>query len=275
MKKVLGLFVILLLMAACGGNKPTQTETLTATIDSIQKTDTIDSIHEEETPPPAAADGLFDDFSYNFMRNKSFQKQRVKFPLLWNDNGTEKTITEKEWKFTPLYIKRDVYTMIFDSEKTMAHATDTALKNVVVEMINLKTSTVKEYVFEKLRGAWMLTRISTESMAKNANSDFLAFYARFAKDKTYQQQSVSATFGLSVIDGDTEERITGIGEAAQWFSYSPEFPTDEITNVNYGQKYAPAGGRVFVVNSTDGAMSSIVTFAKKRGKWMVTKLENN
>lgn len=275
MKKILGLFVTLLLLAACGGNKPTATETVTATIDSIQEKDTIDSVQEEETPPPAAADGLFDDFSFNFMRNKSFQKERVKFPLAWNDNGSEKTISEKEWKFTPLYIKRDVYTIIFDNEKAMTSATDTALKKVSVEMISLKTSIVKEYVFEKLRGAWMLTRINTESVKQNVNSDFLTFYARFAKDKTYQQQCVSSTFNLSVIDGDTEERITGIAEAAQWLSYSPEFPTDEITNVNYGQKYAPDGNRVFVVNSTDGAMSSIITFAKKRGKWMVTKLENN
>lgn len=276
MRKICGLFIALLMLTACGGNKTTEAESVSAVVDSIQKVDSVqDSTVVEETPPPAAADGIFDDFSYNFMRNKSFQKQRIKFPLEWIDNGEKKTIAANEWKFTPLYSKRDVYTILFDNEKSMSNATDTAVKQVDIELISVKKQSVKQYHFDKLNGAWMLTRITTQPVKENVNGDFLTFYARFAKDKKFQQQSVAATFQLSVVDQDTEERITGTGDAAQWFSYSPEFPYEEITNINYGQKYADNGIRVLVVSSTDGALSSTITFKKKGNKWMATKIENN
>lgn len=276
MKSVLGLLLTIMLITACSGNKPTEAEAVAQAVDSMEKdTTSQDTLAQEEAAPPIAADGLFDDFAYNFMRNKKFQKERIRFPLPWFDGTEEKQLTAATWKFDPLYSKRDVYTILFDNAKSMANASDTALKRVTVEMISLKKGTVKQYGFEKLRGAWMLTNLRTQPIAENVNSDFLAFYARFAADNKFQQRCVRSPFSLSVVDEDTEERITGTADAAQWFVYSPEFPSQEITNVDYGQTYKKGTGRVLVVSSTDGSMNSAITFTKHRGKWQVTKLENN
>ncbi len=276
MKSVLGLLLTIMLITACSGNKPTEAEAVAQAVDSMEKdTTSQDTLAQEEAAPPIAADGLFDDFAYNFMRNKKFQKERIRFPLPWLDGTEEKQLTAATWKFDPLYSKRDVYTILFDNAKSMANASDTALKRVTVEMISLKKGTVKQYGFEKLRGAWMLTNLRTQPIAENVNSDFLAFYARFAADNKFQQRCVRSPFSLSVVDEDTEERITGTADAAQWFVYSPEFPSQEITNVDYGQTYKKGTGRVLVVSSTDGSMNSAITFTKHKGKWQVTKLENN
>lgn len=276
MKSVLGLLLTILLLAACSGNKTTEAEAVAQAVDSIEKdTTTQDTLAQEEAAPPIAADGLFDDFAYNFMRNRKFQKERIRFPLPWTDGTEEKQLTADTWKYDPLYSKRDVYTILFDNAKSMENASDTALKQVTVEMISLKAGKVKQYRFEKLRGAWMLTHLRTQPIAENVNSDFLSFYARFAADNKFQQRCVRSPFRLSVVDEDTEERITGTADAAQWFIYSPVFPTGEITNVDYGQTYAKGASRVLVVSSTDGSMNSAITFVKKGSIWQVTKLENN
>ena len=67
--------------------------------------------------PPVAADGLFDDFVYSFTKNRRFQLERIAFPLSVTQDGTETKIESKDWKFTPLFTKGGVYTLIFDNLK--------------------------------------------------------------------------------------------------------------------------------------------------------------
>lgn len=69
----------ILMLCACRGEKTETAETVS--VDSVPDSLATDSLGADTTEPPVAADGLFDDFMYNFMRNRKFQKKRIKFPL--------------------------------------------------------------------------------------------------------------------------------------------------------------------------------------------------
>ena len=275
MRHFLGLFSVLFLLASCGGNKPSDSNVKASVVGAVGKDTLTDSIKNSETEPPAAADGVFDDFAFNFMSNRHFQSERIQFPLTRIVDGKTLQIKKSEWTFDPLYSKKDVYTMIFDSKKSMKNQKDPALNHVVFEWINLTKNRVKQYIFDKVHGHWMMTSLIEEQLKANENSDFLSFYKQFSTSRTFQLKHVLNPFELILQDPDTYKPISGVGEPAQWQDFAPELPKGIITNVKYGQKYENATLRLLMVSAADGAMSSIITFKKIHGKWMVTRLENN
>lgn len=275
MKCFLGLFSVLLLLFSCGGNKPSEQKTVKTEDTTVVKDTLTDSTKLSEAEPPAAADGVFDDFAFNFMSNRRFQSERISFPLKYVVDGKETQIEKAKWKFDPLYSKNEVYTMIFDSKKSIKNQKDPHLAHVVVEWIYLNKNRVKQYVFDKKNGRWMMTSLIDEQLKENENSDFLNFYKRFSSDRSYQIKHIQSPFSLILQDPDTYKPISGVGEPVQWQDFAPELPKGVITNVNYGQKYTNSMQRLLMVAASDGAMSSIITFKKVRGQWMVTRLENN
>jgi len=277
MKQILLLFGLLLLTAACGGNKTAEPM---VQADSVADTVATDSVTDKDSvalpDPPLAADGFFDDFAYNFMRSRKFQLSRIVFPLTWTENGKCTKIEKKAWKFDRLYSRAELYTVIFDSEKSVATSSkDTALKEVMVEMLDMKRKSVKQYIFKKMRGAWMLSEVDIHRFSADANSGFLAFLTNFLADADYRKSHIASPFTLVVTDPDTFQPLKGEAYPDQWDIYVPELPRERITNVNYGQKYADSNQRVLLVSSTDGAMTSLITFKKRKGTWLAVKLENN
>lgn len=224
--------------------------------------------------PPAAADGLFDDFVYNFMRNREFQLSRIKFPLSNFVDGQSQPISREHWTFDPLYSRSGMYTMLFDSEKATRSEKDTTIHHVVVEWIYLKTERVKQYHFTKEHGAWVLSSIDTHSLKKNANHDFYTFYARFSTDEKYQLKHISNPFDFKTFDSDTFQPIDGVLDVNQWPDFKPELPTEVITNINYNQRYANNGQRVLVITSPSAGMSCTLSFKKQRGAWQLVGMES-
>ena len=274
MRRLLPFMLLALAFLGCKRNDMQTMQSATST-DSITESVAADSDSVSLPEPPAAADGVFDDFMFNWMNNKHFQLERTAFPLpVVSKQGTS-ILSASEWKHEPLFSKREVYTMIFDNEKSMKNISDTAVKCVVVEMIKLREKSSISYMFTKQRGAWRLSAIKHEELSENKNSDFLDFYQKFASSEKFQKQHVARSFELSVIDPDSYEHIKGTADANQWTLYAPVFPTDVMTNVNYGQEYGDTGERVLVVSSVDGMMSSTITFRKRGSQWLAVKLENN
>ena len=267
------LILLLLLAFACKGNK---------TEDNAKKTDSAelaeelrpDSVAPDTTTPPPAADGLFDDFAYNFMRNKKFQYQRVKFPLPVTENGKTQTIGRESWKFDRLYAHQDVYTMLFDSEKSVNAEKSHKLKHVTVEFVYLVQKKVKQYTFDKLNGQWMLVGIDMHHLSKNQNSDFFGFYYRFANNLDFQTRHISNPFEYKTYDSDSFQEIDGVLDVAQWPDYKPELPQTYITNINYGQSYSNKKHRVLVITTPSAGMSCMLSFKKSNGKWMLVRMEN-
>ena len=271
MKAFIYAVLLVLILVSCKPNKPA--DPATESVDSL--TAQVDSEADDSmSNPPKAADGLFDDFIYSFMRNKRFQRERIKFPLTNVIDGTNHPIAQSEWKYDPLYVKQDVYTLVFDNARGIKAEKDTTLRHVVFEWVYLKSNRVKQYFFDKENGMWKLTSIVSHDMSQNINHDFYVFYHHFSTNTTFQRKHILNPFHFKTYDYDNFQNIEGLLDVNQWPDFRPKLPSGVITNINYGQSYANSQRRVLMICSQSGGMGCSLSFLRKNGTRMLEKLEN-
>lgn len=263
--------LVVLSIVACQKNKPV--DPVTAKVDSVA-TKTIKEVGDSIPDPPKAADGLFDDFIYSYMRIPRFQRERTVFPLPNIVDGVNHPIAKNDWKTDHLYMKQDVYTMIFDNARSIKAEKDTSLHHVTVEWVYLNKKRVKQYLFDKIDGRWMLTSLQNHDFSKNINSDFYEFYARFSSDMAFQRKHVCNPFKFKTYDYENFQNIEGLLDVVQWPDYRPSLPKGTITNINYGQSYGNAKRRVLMICSQSGGMGCSLTFIRKNRTLMLERLEN-
>ncbi len=269
-----GLLALLLFFsAACrtdkaGGDAPA------AAADSVSAVADTVAADSAAADPPRAADGLFDDFVYSFMRNARFQRERIAFPLHNRTDGTDAPIAEKDWRFDRMYSRQDTYTLIFDSEASVKAEKDTSLSHVIVEWVYLDKRRVKQYVFDKTGGLWRLTAIERHALEKNVNADFYDFYARFSTSAAFQAAHIRNPFAFKTYDSDGFQTIEGVLDVEQWPDYRPALPAHTITNINYGQSYGDKRRRVLMLCSQSGGMGCLLSFERHGKSWRLTRLEN-
>lgn len=259
----------------CTDKKPVAIDSVV--VDSTQadstSADTLEALITEQ-PMPKAADELFDDFFFNFAANRKLQRKRIHFPLpVYRDGKVVKTIKKEEWKIDNFFMRQDFYTLIFDNTKQMNVVKDTTISHVVVEKINLTTKSVKQYLFNRINGEWLLTSIDFKHMYKNTNASFLKFYERFAADSAFQMQSVHDPLSFVGPDPDNDFSSTsGTLLPEQWPSFAPELPREMIYNIIYGQKYTESEQKIFVIRGIANGLETELTFKRRHGNWMLTKL---
>lgn len=270
MKRFLPL--LLLALIACTGKRTSDPTEPSA--DSLAAA-RADSLARDSTAlPPKAADGLFDDFIYSYMKSPRFQRERTVFPLPHEVDGKQTTIAASDWKHDALYARQDVYTMIFDSSAAMSAEKDTAVHSVVVEWIYLKRQRVKQYVFEKTDGQWQLTALREHALSTHDDADFYEFYNRFATQSAFRKAHIADPFSFVTHDDENFDDMEGVLDRSQWDDFAPALPHGTITNIHYGQATRNPRTRVLAICSQSGGMGSTLTFEKKRGGWMLKKLEN-
>ena len=180
---------MVLLMFSCTGKKAGQGDVMpedsVADTTEVTETDTLELLITE-TPMPRAADALFDDFIFNFVANKKLQKERIIFPLRTTENGKTELTQKDQWEMERFFMRQGYYTLFFDNDKEMALMKDTAVSEATVEKIQLKKNRVMNYLFQRIKGAWMLKEIRVTPLNENPNASFLAFYQRFVSDSVFQ-----------------------------------------------------------------------------------------
>lgn len=244
------------------------------TVDSAAIADSLARIEEEENSKPVQADELFEDFMYNFSSDARFQRWRVKFPLEFDDADTVYHIERKYWKQDSMFSRSNVYYMLFDSEDDLELEGDTSLSSVKVEWTYLATKMEKTYYFDRIGGAWVLTRINLQPL-QLSDSDFTSFYYRFATDSLFQSKHVSNPIEFVTVDPDDEFSIlqTTLG-LSEWFAFRPDLPTDALSNIDYGQHNTEdSDTKILKLNSFDG-YSTILYFKKRRDEWELYKFED-
>ena len=163
MRKVFGaFFACVLLMFSCTGKQAQRveesvTDSVADTLDSVPL-DTLEQLLSE-IPTPKAMDELFDDFLFNFAANKKVQKARIIFPLTVHKGDKDEQIDKNKWEMERFFMHQGYYTLWFDNDAQMELAKDTSINQAIVEKIQLKNDLVKDYVFNRIRGAWMLREI--------------------------------------------------------------------------------------------------------------------
>ena len=229
--------------------------------------ESIERIHERP-------DVSFDDFIYNFMQDSLFQKRRILFPLHFFNHGVVSHIPSSEWVYDEMYKNQDLYTLIYDSNESLATKSDSGLHQVIVENVYLQKQAIRQYCFVKRNHFWLLKQILESDMSKDVNHDFYTFYRMFTTDDEFQMQHIKNPFYFRTFDVENDQIIEGVLDSQQWPDYRPEMPKDTLTNINYGQHYEQSNKRVVLICSPSGGMGCTVTFVRHGHKWMFESLEN-
>lgn len=266
----------ILLMFSCTGNKTQsheepQTDSLTDTIDTVVM-DTLEQLLVE-TPTPKAMDELFDDFFFNFAANKKLQLTRIIFPLTVNKEGKKESIEKKSWSNERFFMRQGYYTLLFDNEEQMKLMKDTSINQAVVEKIQLKKNLVKDYVFNRIRGAWMLREINEMPIENNVNASFLTFYKKFVSDMNFQVKSINKTVSFVGPDPDDDfNTMEGIITPDTWEAFAPQLPEKTIYNVIYGQMKPSDNEKIFIMRGIANGLEMELRFKKVRGRWLLMKM---
>lgn len=276
MNRLLAMFLTsMLLMVACQGNKNekmTEQEPADST-DSLATSAAAMEAVLEANPLPKAADELFDDFFFNFIDNRKLQRERIRFPLPVEKGKQTDLLESGQWKTDRFFVNQGYYTLIFDNRKQMELMKDTAVAHVVVEKIFLDQKWVKQYVFEREQGLWMLTAIRHKHFSETANASFLAFYSRFATDTVFQIQSLHDPVTFTGPDPDDDfKQIEGVITPDTWLAFAPEMPAGMIYNIIYGKDYVESRRKIFLIRGIANGLEIEMEFSRQAGNWKLTTL---
>lgn len=265
-------------------DKPAETEPTdvadTVPVDTVAPQDTVPMTAMDSliaaTPMPKAADGLFDDFLFNFTANKKLQYERIRFPLKVVRDDKESFLERNDWQMEKFFTKQGFCTLIFDSEEQMEIVKDTTVQKVIIEKIHLNKNQVEQFFFERDSGQWMLTEIHRDAMVQNRNESFLSFYHHFASDSIFQVESLDEPVATIMPDPDDDfTMIDGEFYPEQWEEFRPPvLPAEMIYNIIYGQTYEESTQKVFVIRGISNGLETEMTFRRKDGKWKLVKIVN-
>ena len=284
MRKVLVIFALFSLLfmlfvpTGCNDRKP-RTVDSTASDTAVRDTSAADSAENliEATPMPKAADELFDDFVFNFAANRKLQRRRIVFPLpVYRDGKVVKKIAENKWEMERFFMRQEYYTLIFDNARQMNLVKDTTISHVVIEKIFSHKNLIQQYLFNKIKGKWMLTSMNYMSLAQNKNADFLKFYNKFATDTAFQVRSMAREVQFSAPDpNDDFAQISGVMMPQQWPDFKPGLiPNGTLYNIIYGQKYTETNRKLFIIRGIANGLEIELSFRKVGGQWKLVKFNS-
>lgn len=276
-RSLFALFAMITLMFSCTGNNKNANGADDAGADSIDSTDTavVETQEQliEDTPMPKAADELFDDFIFNFAANKKLQKERILFPLKETHGRKTDFIPCDKWRMEHFFMRQGYYTLLLDSRRQLNIMKDTAVHTAVVEHISISNNRVKQYIFERIRGRWMLSSINHQTIAQNHNGEFLAFYQHFVTDSAFQAESINETVAFVGPDPDDDfAQMEGIITPDTWSAFAPELPANTLYNIVYGKPTRLGNTKILVMRGIANGLELEIVFTKKAGKWLVTRL---
>jgi hypothetical protein len=277
MKRFLIAFIAsVLLMFSCTGNKTQRAEE--PTTDSVA--DSIDDVPMDslerlivDAPTPKAMDELFDDFVFNFAANKKLQLTRVIFPLIVQKSDKTEKIEKRNWQMERFFMRQGYYTLFFNDEEQMALMKDTSITQAIVEKILLKKDVVKDYVFNRIRGAWMLREIRETSIAENADASFISFYKQFVTDKDFQVKSLNRTVTFVGPDPDDDfSTMEGLVTADTWEAFAPQLPSKTIYNIIYGKPQQAGNEKIFILRGIANGLEMELRFKRVNNRWLLMKM---
>ena len=273
---LIAIIASVLLMFSCTGNKTQRA--VEPTTDSVA--DSVDSIPMDslerlivDAPTPKAMDELFDDFVFNFAANKKLQLTRIIFPLSVVKSGKSEKIEKKHWDMERFFMRQGYYTLFFNNDDQMALMKDTSITQAIVEKILLKKDVVKDYIFNRIRGAWMLREIREMPIAENADSSFISFYKHFVSDKAFQVRSLNKTVTFVGPDPDDDfSTMEGLVTADTWEAFAPQLPEKTIYNIIYGKPQQAGHEKIFILRGIANGLEMELRFKRVNNRWLLMKM---
>ena len=150
---------------------------------------------------------------------------------------------------------------------------DTSINQAIVEKIMLKKDVVKDYVFNRIRGAWMLREIRETSISENMNASFLEFYQQFVSDKVFQVKSLNSMVTFIGPDPDDDfNMMEGIITPDTWEAFAPELPSKLLYNIIYGQPESVGNEKIFIMRGIANGLEMELRFKKVNNRWLLMKM---
>ena len=272
-----GLIAAVLCLSACMGERARSDgrDSADKTGDSTEEIEAAlgDSLSLTDEAMPKAADELFDDFIFNFASNHRLQLERISFPLLVNSGQKQERIERGQWQMDYFFMNQDFYTLIFDSPEQLELVKDTAISEAIVEKIFLDKSFVRQYLFSRKTGRWMLDEVRNQTLGHNHNASFLTFYQHFVADSLFQRASLASQIAFSGPDPDDDfNQIEGMITPDFWEAFAPEFPSHMLYNIVYGPQKASGTEKILVLRGIANGLEVELTFKLLNNKWILTKL---
>lgn len=222
------------------------------------------------------ADGLFDDFLFNYVNDIELQSQRTHFPLeITMTNGEKFILEQDEWRETFAFMTGDYTTNLYNSEQEMGLNEDTTLLSASLEKIDLLTHAITYYDFVRVDGLWYLHSIRVSDFKHSDLRSFLTFYSKFSQDSIYQQRSIPSSIRVSIqVPDDENLSIDGFITKEQWGTMSSGIPNGVITNIRYGQSFKSTRKIWMEKISMGNGMSEMFIFRKRGSNWVLEGYEN-
>lgn len=246
-------------------------------METIIDTASTDSITEliEETPMPAAADELFDDFFFNFAASKKVQSERIIFPLSYDNNGKASKIAMNQWIREKFFMDQEIYTLILNNPKQVALTKDTTVNNVTVERINIGGGSVTRWHFARTQGLWRMDSKRDMALSQHPDASFLKFYNSFATDTAFQKRSLAETVSFTGPDPEDDfGTISGEIIPEQWQDFAPEMmPSGTLYNIIYGpETKANTSTRTLLIRGISNSIQMEFDFTKSAKGWVLKKM---
>jgi hypothetical protein len=163
--------------------------------------------------------------------------------------------------------------LAYVNDEQMLLSKDTSINQAIVERILLKKNEVKDYVFNRIRGAWMLREIRETSIAENINASFLAFYQKFVSDKAFQVKSLNSMVKFVGPDPDDDfSLMEGVITPDTWEAFAPELPKKTIYNIIYGEPKSVGSEKIFILRGIANGMELELRFRKVGERWLLMKM---
>ena len=170
-------------------------------------------------------------------------------------------------------MRQGYYTLLFNDDRQMRLMKDTAVSEAIVEKILLKKGQVKDYMFQRIKGAWMLKEVKTTSLEENVNASFLTFYNRFVTDSVFQVQSLNSTVQFVGPDPDDDfQMMEGVITPDTWEAFAPQLPSKILYNIIYGRPEAEGSSKIFLLRCIANGLEMELRFRKNHGKWQLMKM---
>jgi len=230
---------------------------------------------EENNP---RLDGVFNDFLFAYLHSRTLRRERTIKPLrLEHTTRPAEMLEQFDPEFEFGFLSGEYFTTLYGNARQMQAEDEEEMEEdsiVSLQRINLNDGTIRNFLFQREDGRWLLSAIREATFQDDDLCDFLGFYARFCTDSLFLAQSIADPLRIVIQDTDEEDgSIDGIIDADQWQTFCSEVPSGIISNIRKGQDYS---GHTVVMRKSGLAngLQEVFTFTNERGNWRLTKYEN-
>lgn len=267
------------LFSSCSGKQSSNqswVDSVLESYDSIPDDSLVFSV--EDAPVSQTVDEYFIDFLFTFTHNKQFQKSRTCLPISILNRAGEVVQSVSSVEDINDFLdfgSLDCYFMLLHDVSQLESDYMTTTNDVVLSLVDLDDSSVKNLGCERVNGEWHLNRAAEFSLDSFSYGNFLHFYHNFAVDNDFQTEHVAQPLNISIPDEEEDGHfIEGTIDANQFSVFSPELPHGKLLLLDYDNHHADETNKVVMVKCGLGSgMMDIMTFAECDGDWKLTSIE--